>query len=323
MRFGDAEARVTQRRTEERPLRGVPVREAAKELRGHLQQRDCRLLERRRRLNHERVVDGANRRRQVRRRQHPTNPPPGGVGRLRDRVDDDRPLPHAVERGYRTMPGAVEDDVLVDLIRDDQQVVLLRNIRDQRQLHGVEHLPRRILRRVQDEKPGACGYAAQLVRIDAPPRPVRALPQGHEAGRQPEHLPLCRVHLVERLHHDDAVPATPERGQRGGQPFGGTEHDRRLRLRVRLEAAPAVGVRRDRASQLRQPEGVGILVQLVRYAPAAPAACRGATPPAGCHRLVHRPPSMPPRTSGSVRPRPPSPPPPADACPRRCRRAAR
>ena len=102
--------------------------------------------------------------------------------------------------------------------------------------------------------------------VEPPGAVAGGLPQRHEAGRQTEDGRLRRIHLVERLDHDHAVPAAPEGGQHRREPLGGAEHHGRLGFRVGLEPAPARGVRRNGAPQLGQAERVGVLVQLVGVA---------------------------------------------------------
>ena len=262
-RLDHPEPGLPQRAAEQRALVRVAPRQGAEERRRHAEQRDGGLLQRRRRLHHQRVVHGPNGRRQARRREHPADPPAGGVGGLGDRVDDDGPLAHAGPRGDRPVARAVEDDVLVDLVRDHDEVLRARHRGDRLQIVGCEHLPGGVVRGVEHEQTGSGRGAPQLVRVEPPRRAVRLLPQGDEAGLEPEDLRLRRVHLVERLQQDDAVAAAAGRGEHRGQSLGGAEHHRRLGLRVGLEPAPARRIGGDGLPQLGQAERIGVLVQLV------------------------------------------------------------
>ena len=178
----------------------------------------------------------------------------------------DGPLAHAGKGRDGTVAHPVEYDVLVDLVRHDDEILVARDLGDRFELPRLEHLPGRVVRGVEDEQAGAGGGAAQLVRVETPDALAAAFPQRHEAGRQPEDRCRRRVHLMERLHHDHAVAAASEGREHCGEPLGRAEHHRRLGFRIRLEAAPASGVRGNGAPQLGQAVRVGVLVQLVATA---------------------------------------------------------
>ena len=65
------------------------------------------------------------------RRAHPADLPARERERLAARADRDRAVAHAGQRRDRNVL-AVVDEVLVDLVGDDEQVVLLRELGDQR-----------------------------------------------------------------------------------------------------------------------------------------------------------------------------------------------
>lgn len=63
---------------------------------------------------------------------------------------------------------ALEDQVFVDLVRDDEQVAGDRELGDRGQFGGVEDRARRVVRGVQQEQPGARGdQVAQGVEVGA------------------------------------------------------------------------------------------------------------------------------------------------------------
>src|SRR3989442_14415310 len=60
-----------------------------------------------------------------------------------------RPVVHVSYRRYADMPPPVVNDVLVDLIRDGQSIVVRTEVGDDTQLLFGEDLPGRVVRRVQ------------------------------------------------------------------------------------------------------------------------------------------------------------------------------
>ena len=88
---------------------------------------------------------------QIGRRNRPAHPPSRDAERLRQAVDGDGAIGHAVDRRDRHVLVAVVDDVLVDLVGDRQHVPLLAEPGDELQLVPGEDLPGRVVRRIDDD----------------------------------------------------------------------------------------------------------------------------------------------------------------------------
>src|SRR5439155_22381736 len=85
-------------------------------------------------------------------RHHAEAQPPARHGvRLREPVEDDRPLLHAREAGDRDELSLVEEPP-VDLVREDGDAVVAGDLGDPRDLLGGEDAAGRILRRVDDDE---------------------------------------------------------------------------------------------------------------------------------------------------------------------------
>ena len=52
------------------------------------------------------------------------------------------------------MPPAIEEEVLVDLVGENEQVMALGAVGDELELRASEHLSRRVPRRVDDDRTG-------------------------------------------------------------------------------------------------------------------------------------------------------------------------
>ena len=98
-------------------------------------------LQRRGGADGQEVVHLADRARDVRRRDRPADAPAGDAERLRQAVDRDRAIGHAVERRHRHVHGAVVEDVLVDLVGDRDRAPLLAQPRDLSSSSRVNTLP--------------------------------------------------------------------------------------------------------------------------------------------------------------------------------------
>ena len=97
---------------------------------------------------------------------------------------------------------ASERQVLVDLVGDDHQVVLDRELGDGRELGVGEHRAGRVVRAVEQQQPGAAGdRRAQLVDVQA--EVGRA--QGDRPPNAARHLDAGDVGVVEGLERDDLV----------------------------------------------------------------------------------------------------------------------
>ena len=194
---------------------------------------------------------------QRRGRGHPAHLPAGEGEGLAARGDRQRALAHAGQRGQRDV-GAVEDEVLVDLVGHRQQVVGAAQGGDLRQLVGREHLARRVVRRVEQHQlrlRGADG-GGELVGVEGPVGRVQA----HEARPRAGHGAAGGVGVVGRLEHDDLVAGLAQGEQGGGDGLGGADGDEHLGLGIEVEAVPGragARPRRGAAPGSRCPAGTG------------------------------------------------------------------
>ena len=204
-----------------------------------------------------------------RRGQHPADAPARGAPGLRDRVHHDGAFGHALEARQEQMAVAVEGDVLVDLVRDRQQIVGSAQLRDERELVAAQHLAGRVLRRVHDERPDrrVGGGGAHLAAVEPPRAGLAVLAQRHEPRNEPEDRRLRRIELVTGLHHDHAVAGLEERAERRRHAFAGPQHHRDLVLRIRAPPVEPVGAVGNGAPQLGEPERKRVLVELVARVP--------------------------------------------------------
>ena len=88
---------------------------------------------------------------------------------------------HAGQGGQRDV-GALEDQVLVDLVGHGQEVTVAAQLGDLRQLVGAEDLAGRIVRGVEEEHPGP---RADRPRPARPGRRTNRAAAGGPAGRGP------------------------------------------------------------------------------------------------------------------------------------------
>ena len=103
----------------------------------------------------EELLDRRHRLDELRRSADPADLPAGHRERLAGAGDGERALGHAGQGRERHVPASVEQQVLVHLVGDHQQVVLDRAPRaDLGQLRRGEHLPGRVVRRVEQDHPG-------------------------------------------------------------------------------------------------------------------------------------------------------------------------
>ena len=112
---------------------------------------DRRILRRRRRAHDRVLVQLRHRGDQLLRADRIAHAPAGHRVRLRKTVDDDRALLHAVDRGDRDVRRAAVGQLAVDLIGQDDQVVLLHDLRDRLQIRAAHDGAGRVVRVQEDE----------------------------------------------------------------------------------------------------------------------------------------------------------------------------
>ena len=126
-----------------------------------------------------------------------------GIG-LREPVEYERPLGHARQRGDARVSLAVVEDLLVHLVREDEQIAFLSERGDGGELRIVEHPAGRVVRRVdqQDARRGSPRGGERFARQS----PVVVRVKRHRHGRAAGELDHWPVRDPGRLrnHHVDA-----------------------------------------------------------------------------------------------------------------------
>ena len=176
-------------------------------------------------------------------------------------MDRDGPLGHPGEARERDVL-TLEHDVLVDVVGEGERVELDAQAGDQIELGAREHLAGRVVRRVDDDRPGPRAECrAQLVRIDRPVRFVQRDVARDRAGQDR----VGAVVLVVGLEHDDLVARVEQPEHGGHHRLGRAAGDGDLGLGVDRAPAGEVARRRrgDRVAQRLAPPGDGVLVDVV------------------------------------------------------------
>ena len=204
---------------------------------------------------------------QVGRGDGPADLPAGDGEGFPRAAQGDGPLPHAGQAGYAHVLHPVVDHPLVDLVAQHQDVVLLDQPGDGRQLLPAEDLPHRVVGRVQDQEPGPLGEGpGQLVQVQGPfrglGRPILGA-QGHVDRFAPGHGHRGRVAVVEGLDEDDLVPGIQE-GLHGGEDgLRGPRSDHEVGQGVQ-KATEERGVNVSQGlDQARVPGAAGVLVPIL------------------------------------------------------------
>ena len=146
---------------------------------------------------------------------------------------------------------------------------------DERQLVGVEHLAGRVVRRVEQDQPGARRHGgAQLVGVEVVAT-VGAGAQQHRDGAGAGQGDARLVAVVHRLEHDDLVAVVEHAEQGAGERLGGAGGDEHLGVGVVLEAVEALLVAGDRLAQHGQPGPGGYWLTPPRMASTAASSTSG------------------------------------------------
>ena len=197
--------------------------------------------------------------RELGRGDRPADPPAShGVG-LRQRVDGDGPLGHP-RQGRERDVRALVDDVLVYVVGQGDEVVLAAEVGDQLQLVLAKDLARRVVRRVDDDRPRPRGdRRAKLIGIDRPVRLVQRDVAGDGSGQDR----VGAVVLIERLEDDHLVARVEQPEHRRDHPLGRTAGHRDLRLRIDHPAGvEAGGLRCDGIAERLRAPGDRVLVHV-------------------------------------------------------------
>ncbi len=185
--------------------------------------------------------------------------PAGHAVRFREREDADDAIADVGQRSGRHALGIVVEKVLVDLVRDDDEVVRGRERGDPLDLRAGIHGARRVVR-IAEENHGRSPRHGSLERIRVEPE-VLLLAERHEprhAARDADHL---RVGGVRRRRQQDFLPGFEDREQRRGDRFDRAARDDDLAVRV-VEHAVASDCVRDRFAKLRETGRQRVAAQL-------------------------------------------------------------
>ena len=181
---------------------------------------------------------------EVRRPHDVAHPPPRHGVRLREREDGDHAL-RAAQGGGRDVP-ALEDELVVALVRDDPEVVPLRDGQERAQAVGRLDRARRVAGRVDEDGPGArrdergepVGIQREAVRG------LQRVPDG--AGVQ--HVRHRRVVRPAGIGDEQLVPGVEHQEQAREQAAAAAGGDHDL-LGVGLDAVAAAHLLGDRLAQ--------------------------------------------------------------------------
>lgn len=149
--------------------------------------------------------------------------------------------------------------MLIDFVADGISIEAPAKIGDERELALIEHLRRRIHRRIDEDELGARreGGLEPIARQG----PVRRL-EPHQLRDSPRPLQDRQVAVVKRLDEHGFVPRLNEREERAGQGFGGPQRDQDFGIGIEVEAVEAFVVRGERAAKFRQAEERRVLVRV-------------------------------------------------------------
>ena len=145
--------------------------------------------------------------RQQWRRAAVTDLPAGRVVGLAEGADHKTPLIKLRITGQRLMPATVENDVLIHLVRQQEDPPVADNRRETVDVGSVPDRPGRVMRGVGDDETGPFG---DKVSHALPVDPVLGRMHGHmvsHAALQADHRLIAVVgrveddHLVTRIHH--------------------------------------------------------------------------------------------------------------------------
>jgi len=261
VRLEDAEARGRQRRHEEVAPPAVVRRQLRVVLVRHRQRHGGRLLQRRGRADGEEVVHLADGVDDLGRAQAPADAPAGHAPALRKTGDRHGALAHALERGHGHVLALV-DHVLVDLIGHRRDVPLAAQRGDGLELGAREHLARRVVRRIHDDRARARPESrGQFGRIEAPV----GLAQPHEARARAREDRVGPVVLVKGLEDDHLVARVHQRQQRRDHALGGAAADHDLALRIERQAGEVRVLGHQRVTQALRAPRDGVLVDVGQH----------------------------------------------------------
>ena len=194
-----------------------------------------------------RLLELGHRPEQGLRPRHVPDPPAGEAVRLGEAVDRDGALRHPRHGADAQMDGAVEDEGLERLDREDGQPLRSRKLRHGREPAGVRDASSRGRRRDEDDRAGAPRHAAgERIRVDG--ETLRRIPGDHACGPtcQPGDVPVePRCGPVD----DDVVAALEQHVQRDEERLTCAAGDEHLALGVDPDAVLPFELLGDRMPQ--------------------------------------------------------------------------
>jgi hypothetical protein len=158
--------------------------------------------------------------------------------------------------------GAIEDEVLVDLVRHRQDVVGTAERGDLRELLDTEHLAGRVVGCVEQDETGARTEGSrQLLGVE---RPVRRVKSDQARGGS-GHGGAGGVRVVGRFEHHHFVARLAQGQQGGGDGLGCARGHQDLVVGRVLEPVPGGLVRHHGGTQLGHPLDRRILIAAGRH----------------------------------------------------------
>ncbi len=181
---------------------------------------------------------------EVRRPDDVAHPPPGHGVRLREREDRHHPLRAAQRRGRDVT--ALEDELVVALVRDDPEVVLLGDVQHRAQAVGRLDRARRVAGRVDEDGAGARrDQRGEAVGVER--EAVRRLQRIADRARVQD-VRHRRVVRPAGVGHEQLVAGVEHQQQAGEEAAAAAGRDDDL-LGVGLEAVAAAHLLGDRLAQ--------------------------------------------------------------------------
>src|SRR5580704_1792526 len=234
------ESRLLQSRYQTIPSRTVSISEIFVISTRQTQSSRASLLQRSRSTHGKKIMNFANRICDRRRRHRPPHPPSCHAVTLRQTINRDRSLAHTFEARHRNVLRAVVKNMLVDLIRDGQNVELNTQIANQFQFAACENLASRIVGRVENYRFGPMMKSRTQLALIKRPFTVgcNRWTQLHEYRLRAGQHRVRPVILVKRFEDHHLVALVANRQQRRNHGLGRTTTHRDLRLWINRDPLP-------------------------------------------------------------------------------------
>ena len=192
----------------------------------------------------------------------PADLPAGAVEHLGGAGNRDGALRHARNGPDRQVAPAVERQPLVDLIGDHQKVMLHGHRRQRCQFVAGQHQPGRVMRGVDDDRPGPRGdRGAHSVHVEGETAAARH--QWHRHPVRAGHRDHRGVGVEERLQNQHLRARLNQSEHRGRDGLAGPDGDQHLSIRVELLAVAPSALSGDGLTQFGDAQPRRILVDPV------------------------------------------------------------